>query len=83
VLPQAGRAVVAPLGSVLIALTKNTTIVGTIGLIEASNEMKQLINDHGDAVITIFLVFGGTFVALLVPTGYFFSWLANRLAVRR
>ena len=36
VLPQAGRAVIAPLGSVLIALTKNTTIVGTIGVAEAA-----------------------------------------------
>ncbi|WP_089153782.1 amino acid ABC transporter permease [Micromonospora sp. NBS 11-29] len=83
VLPQAGRAVVAPLGSVLIALCKNATIVGTIGLIEASSVMKQLINDNGDAVIPIFLVFAGTFAALLIPTGYFFGWLANRLAVKR
>jgi glutamate transport system permease protein len=83
VLPQAGRAVVAPLGSVLIALTKNATIVGTIGLLEASNTMKQLINDNGDAVIAIFLVFAGSFVLLLVPTGYLFGWLAKRLAVRR
>ncbi|MEU3455462.1 amino acid ABC transporter permease [Micromonospora sp. NPDC006766] len=83
VLPQAGRAVVAPLGSVLIALCKNATIVGTIGLIEASSVMKQLINDNGDAVIPIFAVFAGTFAALLVPTGYLFGWLANRLAVKR
>lgn len=83
VLPQAGRAVIAPLGSILIALTKNATIVGTIGLLEAANVMKQLINDHGDAVIPIFLVFAGTFVLLLVPTGYLFSWLANRFTVRR
>ncbi len=83
VLPQAGRAVIAPLGSVLIALCKNTTIVGTIGVLEASNIMKQLINDNGDAVILIFLVFAGTFAAVLIPTGYFFGWLANRLAVKR
>jgi glutamate transport system permease protein len=83
VLPQAGRAVIAPLGSILIALTKNATIVGTIGVAEAANAMKTLINDNGDAVITIFLVFAGTFVAMLVPTGYLFSWLGNRLAVKR
>jgi glutamate transport system permease protein len=83
VLPQAGRAVIAPLGSILIALTKNATIVGIIGLPEAANAMKTLINDNGDAVITIFLVFAATFVALLVPTGYLFNWLGNRLAVKR
>jgi glutamate transport system permease protein len=83
ILPQAGRAVIAPLGSILIALTKNATIVGTIGVAEAANAMKALINDNGDAVIAIFIVFAGTFVALLVPTGYLFSWLGNRLAVKR
>jgi glutamate transport system permease protein len=83
ILPQAGRAVIAPLGSILIALTKNSTIVGTIGLMESSNAMKQLINENGDQVIAIFLVFAGTFAAVLIPTGYLFGWLANRLAVRR
>jgi glutamate transport system permease protein len=83
VLPQAGRAVVAPLGSVLIALCKNATIVGTIGLMESSSVMKDLINSNGDAVIPIFLVFAGTFAAFLIPTGYLFGWLANRLAVKR
>ncbi|MEV6487267.1 amino acid ABC transporter permease [Actinoplanes sp. NPDC051633] len=83
ILPQAGRAVVAPLGSVFIALAKNSTIVGTIGLAESSNAMKELINANGDAVIPIFLVFAGTFAAILIPTGYLFGWLANRLAVKR
>ncbi len=83
VLPQALRSVIAPLGSVLIALTKNSTIVGTIGVLEAASVMKDLINSHGDAVIPIFLVFAGGFVVLLVPTGYLFGWLSRRWAVRR
>ncbi|MFG1951337.1 amino acid ABC transporter permease [Micromonospora sp. NPDC048830] len=83
VLPQATRSVVAPFGSILIALCKNATIVGTIGLMESSNVMKDLINSNGDAVIPIFLVFAGTFAAFLIPTGYLFGWLANRLAVKR
>jgi glutamate transport system permease protein len=83
VLPQAGRAVIAPLGSVFIALSKNSTIVGTIGLLEASNVMKGLIEDNASVVIPIFLVFAGTFAIVLIPTGYAFGWLANRLAVKR
>lgn len=83
ILPQAGRAVIAPLASILIALTKNSTIVGTIGVMEASNAMKDLINANGDQVIAIFLVFAGTFAAVLIPVGYFFGWLSNRLAVKR
>jgi glutamate transport system permease protein len=83
ILPQAGRAVIAPLGSIFIALAKNSTIVGTIGLAEASTAMKDLINANGDAVIPIFLVFAGTFAIVLIPTGYGFGWLANRMAVKR
>ncbi|MFI5491164.1 amino acid ABC transporter permease [Actinoplanes sp. NPDC051859] len=83
ILPQAGRAVIAPLGSIFIALAKNSTIVGIIGLMESSSAMKDLINANGDAVIPIFLVFAGTFAAVLIPTGYLFGWLANRLAVKR
>ena len=83
ILPQATRAVIAPLGSILIALAKNSTIVGTIGLAESSNAMKDLINANGNAVVPIFLVFAGTFAAVLIPTGYLFGWLASRLAVKR
>jgi glutamate transport system permease protein len=83
ILPQAGRAVIAPLGSIFIALAKNATIVGTIGLAESSNAMKELINANGDAVVPIFLVFAGTFAIVLIPTGYLFGWLATRLAVKR
>jgi glutamate transport system permease protein len=83
VLPQAARAVIAPLGSIFIALAKNATIVGTIGLAETSNAMKDLINSNGDQVIPIFLAFAGTFAIVLIPTGYGFGWLANRLAVKR
>jgi len=46
--------VIAPLGSIFIALAKNATIVGTIGLAESSNAMKDLINGNGNAVFTIF-----------------------------
>jgi glutamate transport system permease protein len=83
ILPQATRAVIAPLGSIFIALAKNATIVGTIGLAESSNAMKDLINANGDAVVPIFLVFAGTFAVVLIPTGYLFGWLATRLAVKR
>jgi len=83
VLPQAGRAVIAPLGSIFIALAKNSTIVGTIGLAESSTAMKDLINARGDAVIPIFLVFAGTFAIVLIPIGYLFGAAANRLAVKR
>ena len=83
VLPQAFRAVIAPLGSVLIALTKNTTVAAAIGVIESANEMKELINAHGDQAIAIFAGFALMFVAVTLPMGLIFSWLAKRMAVVR
>ena len=44
-LPQAFRAVIIPLGSVLIALTKNTTIASAIGVAEAALLMKEMIEN--------------------------------------
>ncbi len=83
VLPQALRSVVGPLGSLLIALTKNATIAGTIGVAETANLMKDLINDNGDQTIAIFLGFAVGFLVLTLPVGYLFGWLARRVAVQR
>ncbi|WP_371779957.1 amino acid ABC transporter permease [Streptosporangium subroseum] len=83
VLPQAFRAVIAPLGSILIALTKNTTIAAAIGVGEASLTMKTLFESHGDAVVPIFFGFALGFVILTLPTGLLFGWLSKRLAVIR
>lgn len=81
VLPQAFRSVIAPLGSVLIAMIKNTTVALAAGYLEASFEMKQLA-DQGGAV-PIFVGFAAGFMLLTLPTGFFFGWLSKRLAVAR
>ena len=81
-LPQAFRAVVAPLGSVLIALTKNTTIASAIGVAEAALLMKEMIENTA-ALITVGAIFAGGFILLTLPTGLFFGWLGKRLAVAR
>ena len=45
--------------------------------------MKQLINDNGDAGHRDLPRVRGHVRAVLIPVGYFFGWLANRLAVKR
>lgn len=82
-LPQAFRAVVAPLGGILIALTKNTTIALVVGVAEASVRMREMIETYGDQVIEIFLGFAAGFVLLCLPMGLAFGWLSRRLAVAR
>ena len=50
-LPQAFRAVIIPLGSVLIALTKNTTIASAIGVAEAALLMKEMIENEAALLV--------------------------------
>ncbi|MEV4238827.1 MULTISPECIES: amino acid ABC transporter permease [unclassified Nocardia] len=82
VLPQAFRSVIAPLGSVLIALTKNSTIASAIGVAEAATLMAKM-NENEAALITIGFIFALGFVILTLPTGLLFGWLAKRFEVAR
>ncbi|MDV3206635.1 MAG: ABC transporter permease subunit, partial [Rhodococcus ruber] len=82
VLPQAFRAVIAPLGSVLIALTKNSTIASVIGVSEASLLMKTMIENEAQ-IFVIGGIFALGFVILTLPTGLLFGWLSTRFEVSR
>lgn len=82
ILPQAFRAVVAPLGSVMIAMIKNSTVALVAGYVEASAQMKQMFEDYG-ATLPIFLGFAAGFMVLTLPLGLYISWLAKRVAVVR
>jgi glutamate transport system permease protein len=54
ILPQSFRAVVPPLASVLIALTKNTSLVSIFGLSDLTARMKGLLNDNAGDLWWIF-----------------------------
>jgi glutamate transport system permease protein len=82
ILPQAFRGAIAPLGSVLIALTKNTTVASIIGVAEASGLMKTIIENE-TASVAVFMVFALGFVILTLPLGVLFTHLSRRLAVKR
>jgi glutamate transport system permease protein len=83
VLPQAFRAVIAPLANVLIALTKNTTVAAAIGVAEAALLMKEMIENEADALYAVFGVIALGFVVLTLPTGLLLGWVAKRVAVKR
>ncbi|MEV5648990.1 amino acid ABC transporter permease [Nocardia sp. NPDC052254] len=82
VLPQAFRSVIAPLGSVLIALTKNSTIASAIGVAEAAALMASMNETEAD-ILAIGAIFALGFVILTLPTGLLFGWLAKRFEVKR
>ena len=81
-LPQAFRSVIIPLGSVLIALTKNTTIASAIGVAEAALLMKEMIENTA-ALLVVGGIFAFGFLLLTLPLGLLFGWLGNRWAVAR
>jgi glutamate transport system permease protein len=83
ILPQAFRGAIAPLGNTLIALTKNTTVLATIGVAEPAALMRGMIEFNSSLLFVIFFVMASGFVILTLPTGLFFTWLSRRLAVQR
>ncbi|MGW0182558.1 amino acid ABC transporter permease [Nocardia sp. NPDC003345] len=82
VLPQAFRSVIGPLGSVFIALTKNTTVASAISVAEASFLMKNMIETEA-ALLSIGAIFTLGFVILTLPAGLLFGTLAKRYEVAR
>jgi glutamate transport system permease protein len=78
VLPQAFRASVPPLASVQIALLKNTTVAGALGVFEAFVRMRGLTNDAPGERVGIFLSFALVFVVLVS----FVSFVAHRIERR-
>ena len=83
ILPQAFRGAIAPLGNVLIALTKNTTVVATVGVAEASYLMRNMIEFNSSLLIPIFIIMATGFVILTLPIGVLFTQMSRRMAVRR
>ena len=65
VLPQATRAVIPPMTSVLIALLKNTSVAAAFGMAEATATMRALTNDNADQRIGIFLAFAIGYIVLV------------------
>ena len=82
VLPQAFRTVVAPLGSLFIALTKNSSIASVI----AVQEISKLADNLNTETARPLQVFAGAAVAYLIltlPSGFVVGALERRLAFKR
>ena len=82
VLPQALRTVVGPLGSVFIALTKNSSLASIISVLELT-EVADRLNTETARPIPVFLGAAVAYLILTYPSGLAFGWLERRLAVRR
>lgn len=83
VLPQAFRAVIPPLASVYIALTKNTSIASAFGITEATYQLDGLVNEYPQYLyLSFFGIAAGYILIVLVISGAA-NLLERRLAVAR
>ncbi|MEV7025941.1 amino acid ABC transporter permease [Kitasatospora sp. NPDC093558] len=82
VLPQAYRSVVAPIGSVLIALAKNTAIAGSFSVTELLGTYRT-INELGYSIIWTFVWIAVGYLIITLAISAVFNLLERRLAVSR
>ena len=82
VLPQALRTVVAPLGSLFIALIKNSSIAALIAVAELVYRTDALANDTARP-IPIFLGAAVAYLVLTIPSGFAIRAIEERAAIKR
>jgi glutamate transport system permease protein len=82
VLPQALRSVVAPLGNLFIALTKNSSIAYTISVVELTGAADRLLNVTAQP-IPVFAGAAVGYLLLTLPSGFVFGAVERRVAIRR
>lgn len=83
VLPQAFRTVIPPLGSVLIAMVKNTSIAAGFSVTELSSTLPRLVNaDAGDLLLVLLGVVVG-YMLITLPMAFAVNRLERRVAILR
>jgi glutamate transport system permease protein len=82
VLPQAARAVIAPIGSLLIALAKNSAIAGSFSVVELLGSYRT-INELGYSIVWTFVWIAVGYLIITLTISAVFTLLERRLAVAR
>lgn len=83
VLPQTFRTVVPPLGNVIIAMLKNTSIASGFNNQELISAMRTAIESRGDIVIIVLLATAVCYLILALLLGRLFSYLERKLVILR
>ncbi|GHF23773.1 amino acid ABC transporter permease [Streptomyces mashuensis] len=83
VLPQAARTAIPPIGSLLIALAKNTAIASGFNVSELGSVQKTLNADSGYNIFVIFLWIAICYIIITFAISGLFRLLESRLAVAR
>jgi glutamate transport system permease protein len=83
ILPQAFRAVIPPLASVYIALTKNTSVAAAFGVTEATYQLSGLVENFPGSLYTSFLGIALGYVLIVAVISGLAALLERRVAVAR
>ena len=84
VLPQASQATVVPLGSVIIAMIKNSALAGAFGVVgDLFQTSDQLTSAQGYAAIPVFIGVAAGYLIMTVPLGLSLDRIERRQAVSR
>jgi len=84
VLPQAWKAAIVPLGSVVIAMLKNSALCGFFGVTgDLSNSGYDLVTAQSQPVIPVFVGIAAGFLIMTVPLGLLLDRVERRRALAR
>jgi glutamate transport system permease protein len=84
ILPQAWKASVVPLGSVIIAMIKNSALAGFFGVVgDLAQTSDQLTSAEGQPVIPVFIGISIGYLIMTVPLGLLLDRVERRRAVAR
>lgn len=83
VLPLAFRAVIPPLSSVFIALTKNTSIAVAFSVSEATSILRRLQNQDASATFPLLFTTAAGYIVLTLALSAVFNRLERRVRVVR
>ncbi len=83
VLPQAWRSVVPPLGSVIIAMIKNSAIVGAFGVGGELFSVEGSLTAQGNPALISLTGVALGYLALTIPAGILLGVLERKVAIAR
>lgn len=82
VIPQSIRAVVQPLGNVMIALAMNTALAAVVGVVELTSRVNKVNLVHARP-IEIFTGAGLVYMSIALAIGLAAGWIERRVAIVR
>lgn len=82
VIPQSLRAVVQPLGNVMIALAMNTALAAAVGVVELTSQVNK-VNLVYAQPIAIFTGAGLVYMAIALVIGLGAGWVERKVAIVR